>query len=231
MITAPYQKSRTVEGAVQDQLFLLTLQQLDLLPVWEYVRDHNPTGNLLPFHNNYHMFQVARIANDLLRYYDNTEQRTLITGGLFHDFGHSGGEFKDDVNIQRALDGFDTFVGKQLLVDIEIPLEAQKDIWDLIKVTEFPFIHEPASILAKCLRDADLLFGLADDSIPLIIDGLRSEMEVAEQVPITATEMAERQTRFYMGVKMYTPPGQLLWDQLSQETLAKQIRYAKRGLV
>ena len=51
-----------IDLVVQDTLFRFRLKVLKLLPVWEWVQANNPSGDL-PYHNNTHLYHMARIAD------------------------------------------------------------------------------------------------------------------------------------------------------------------------
>jgi len=210
---------------IQSMFFKQRLTLLGLSNVWAYVSDTNLSGDL-PYHNNQHLFHVARLANQLYRSgwdYNRDRERELIVAALFHDYDHSGGEWPDRLNIQRAQLNASEYLIRHPSYGI-----SAKAVSDLIAVTEFPFQVEPTNDLERCLRDADLLYSFSEDTIPDIMDGLRSEMERSTQSEITVTEFAAAQERFINNMVFYTPFARNVWSVMKADLLKKQVDYSRR---
>lgn len=207
---------------VQVLFFLKRLTLLGLDDLWGYVKDTNASADM-PYHNNQHLFNVARLASQLYRSgwdCNRTEERLVITAALFHDYDHSGGELKDAQNIERAIKGMTEFLQRRPVLGVD-----PERVAELIAVTEFPFTREPKNKLEQCLRDADLLYSFSDATVPDIMDGLRSEIERSQQREISLDEFKVSQRAFINSMVFHTPFAQDVWAELKDDLIHQQQLY------
>lgn len=195
------------------------LKRYDLFGVREYVDTNNPS-RYMPYHNNQHMQEVALNAVKLYRMEEDNcqpvaafgprfDEMTLLVAGLFHDYGHSGGLLPDKANIAMACEILNVYAHKQ---GADLPGQVCKEAIELIRITEFPFVHEPKTSLQRILRDADLLGFLGPHGPYNVISSLRLEMNVKAEKPLSPMEMYERQVEFVKDVTFFTKSAQQLWD-------------------
>lgn len=203
------------------------LRRYELSNLKQYVDINNPSRHL-PYHNNQHMQEVALNAVKLYRMEEDNgelpcslgpraDEMTLLIAGLFHDYGHSGGLLPDHANIAMACEMLKAYVSKY---EPNIPARVLADAIDLIKVTEFPFVHEPKTSLQRIFRDADLLGFLEADGPVNVIHGLRLEMNVKAEKPLSQMEMYERQVQYVDNIKLFTKSAQQLWTASARYQLA-----------
>jgi hypothetical protein len=216
---------------------LLFLAELNANPglkgLWEHIVANNPSGHLR-YHNNNHMLGVAMIASKLfVASGGNTvlsTYTTLIQAALLHDVAHSGGKTDDAKNIKQALLFIDT-IRSNSSEQWSMCLDANRNrIKELIKLTQFPFIHEPTTIAGKVLRDADLLYTISNDTGSIVFNGLRKEMEVSWGREISYQEMLEGQEKFLKACTLYTEPGKKIWDTLLPIVLKRQRTFVEEAV-
>jgi hypothetical protein len=211
-----------LDKKVENVFLMETLKLLGLSNVVNHILQHNPSSNL-GYHNNDHLFGVAAICDNLYRNttkrYNEDEHKILLCAAMLHDVNHTGGHGTDAVNIAQAK----AFISK--MSDIEFVSNHWEAIFILIEVTEYPFITTPVNDIQKILRDADLLYSLRANTGEVIIDGLRSEMEIARDRPITRKQMFDGQCAFMADVKMFTPLGEGIWNKFYTEALDLQKLY------
>ncbi len=125
-----------------------------------------------PYHNVVHELQAVYYSNAAFRHtadYNKSDARLLTIAALFHDHNHSGGKYKDDVNIQMAVGSVNCLLpnsGHGYLRDSELDT-----ICDIIRCTMFidgAFPNEPETILEQCMRDADLCAIYTDEGRELL---------------------------------------------------------------
>lgn len=207
---------------IQVLFFIKRLTLLGLDDLWAYVRDTNASADM-PYHNNQHLFNVARLASQLYRSgweCNRTDERLIIVAALFHDYDHSGGELKDATNIERAIAAMREFLQRRPVLGVDPDRVAE-----LIAVTEFPFVRDPKNKLEQCLRDADLLYSFSDATVPDIMDGLRAEMELSQQREITLDEFKAGQLHFINQMVFHTPFAQDVWTELKDDLIKQQQCY------
>lgn len=233
----------SISKRVEDILFLRKLEQLGLTPMWEYIARSNP-AKVNGYHDTVHMFEVAKLAwkiwsvevgeqsraND---HYDLT-LKALMIACLWHDYDHSAGYLPDVENIKVALTSLDHW--RALPEYIEVAEEIFKDLqaWrvgELIRVTEFPFVHEPMYMAEKIIRDADLLYSFADATGP-ILNGLYTELANAGKFPpeVTFQRMIEGQAKFHDEVQLFTHTGLAIHRELKQAVIKEQTKYGQQLL-
>lgn len=161
----------------------------------------NPSANL-PYHNNFHQASVTVVANTLFNKCifgeaDSTIDRaSLITAAMFHDYAHSGGNSKDTLNIVGAISWMAPRCHEKTA-----PL-----VYEAILSTEFPFIREPVSLVAKILRDADLLACVVCSPATYYeqyVLGLKHEIETSMKKVLTNLEFFSMQVEFLSKVSFY----------------------------
>ena len=140
-----------------------------------YIKENNPSSDA-PYHNNSHMITVYKFCKEIAKNIAYTDELNLLVAALFHDFNHSMGKEKDNINVQRAIEGFSDYYDNNLsnsLVD-------KNRVISIIKITEYPYTTEDSelNIEQKIIRDADLLQGAVDNWYDYIIVGLSKEMNL-----------------------------------------------------
>jgi HD superfamily phosphodiesterase len=213
-----------IDKEIENIFLTETLRKLDLLEVAFHVSVCNPSG-CLGYHNNDHLFGVAALCNNLYKvgagHYNENDHKVLLCAALLHDVNHTGGHGTDAVNIAQA---------KEFIVrmsESEFVSNNIEAIFKLIEVTEYPFLRDPVTDMEKILRDADLLYSLRSDTGEVIIDGLRSEMQIARDRTITRQQMYDGQRAFMADVKMFTEVGKKLWTKFYTEALDLQKLYVQ----
>jgi len=208
------------------------LRGYDLTDVWNWIEENN-IGVVNPYHNTQHMMTIAlngfRIYQTELLLTGETQELyghvKVLVAGMLHDFNHSGGEHADDENIENAIhDGLNKIAGT---LDAKFGEGFSDEVEQLIRCTEYPFVRMPHSLAAKALRDADLLQSIEPNGITLILEGLRSEMQVRFGKQISVQEMYEGQVKFLEAAELFTQTGQALWDASKQHMIEACRCYAE----
>ena len=156
--------------------YMAYLESAGLMPMLEYVVVNNPSERL-PYHNTDHMFIMAYTAdhlyNNSLRTSHDMERKALAISCLWHDYAHSGGGLEDCENIQVAIACMKAYVHAH---QPELTPLVNK-VAATIYCTEFPFKHKPRSLIARCARDADLLYTRMDPNSIDRLKGLFEELQ------------------------------------------------------
>jgi HD superfamily phosphodiesterase len=143
--------------------------------ILKYIKENNPSSDA-PYHNNSHMITVYKFCKDIANDIGYTDTVNLLVAALLHDFDHSMGKEKDNINVQRAIKGFSDYYDNNLINSI-----VDKDeVVSIIRITEYPYTIESSelNIPQKIIRDADLLQGAVDNWYDYIIVGLSKEMNL-----------------------------------------------------
>jgi len=190
-------------------------EEHNILHVLEFVKEQNPTNDL-PYHNWFHILTVTKNcyegAHELKLGTPST--RNLLVAALFHDFDHAGGKQSDDVNIEKAILGFENFIESTThTLDIEM-------IKSLIRVTQFPFIRIPVTIEQKILRDSDVLQAAECNWFEQVVVGLRKEF-ANSGITMTDAEMIKNSNDFYGSLELFTVWGRKKYE----EELMPKIKY------
>lgn len=173
--------------------------------------------NNLPYHNPKHCTTVMRYAFDIammLRASDpsslsDNEVRYLLCACLYHDFAHTG--LNPDVNnIEIAVTNMRA--GLTSLCETEFTEHDLDTIEGIIRVTEFPFVHEPKTLLQQIIRDADLMQPMDVDNIETVMDGLRAEVNAKFGIELTREQFYYKQVEFMNSVRMYTTPARMMYE-------------------
>jgi HD superfamily phosphodiesterase len=143
--------------------------------ILKYIKENNPSSDA-PYHNNSHMITVYKFCKDIAKDIGYIDTVNLLVAALFHDFDHSMGKEKDNINVQRAIKGFSDYYENNLnnsIVD-------KDEVVSIIRITEYPYTIESSelNIPQKIIRDADLLQGAVDNWYDYIIVGLSKEMNL-----------------------------------------------------
>lgn len=156
-------------------------------------------SSTIPYHNNYHAFCMVLNCYDASKFYElaNSETRDLLIAALFHDFNHSGGEYLDTENINRALLGYT----ECCLIKNIIPSEVVKK---LIIVTEYPYKKDPDTLLEKVIRDADLMQSTMPFGYEMCITRLGQEVSKSRSRVMSEIEILEGQIDFMNKVVFWT---------------------------
>jgi hypothetical protein len=166
----------------------VVVDRLNIEPFYEFMLDFN-AGNNHPYHNLYHStcvmlnaYEGAWSTIDHSIDYDEVQEdiRGLCVGALMHDFNHSGGHLSDEENIKHAQQGLriaQSYANSKLLGLSPRSLAVAESV---IKVTQYPFIHEPISFYEQIIRDADLMMPYEEDPDALQKQyiGLKNEIEI-----------------------------------------------------
>jgi hypothetical protein len=172
------------------------INSLGLNNIYTWVMEKN-TGKFNPYHNNFHLENIAEIILTHLPFSNETiEFRTkIITAALFHDFDHSGGKLKnDDENIALALNGYYFYCQSH-------NIEIDNDVIGLIECTRYPYKSDGSDLseMQKILRDADILQGMFCQNY---INGVIRAL--AEESGFSFEKMLEGQETFLTNVKFLT---------------------------
>lgn len=213
--------------------FELVAEHLGLKWLLERVKKNNPSKDL-PYHDSTHCLAVARVAYELHglqglipnakagRY----EQRLLITAGLLHDWGHSGGRFADDDdNIDIAIAELETH--RQKLTD-EFGPRFVDEVADLIGSTRWPYHGLPESNLEALLRDADHLYFLTPCGPEAVLEGLRHEAKIRTGVLPTLEEQLAKQLAYVETLQLNTAVAAVLYSVQSKRAVKACTQYVEK---
>ncbi|QZE59211.1 hypothetical protein pEaSNUABM18_00308 [Erwinia phage pEa_SNUABM_18] len=223
MINMPFATS-----SIRSSFFSAKVRELDLQNVWSHVVSNNnpqwqgdPLLHHMHYHSTEHMKQVTALALWLLN--EEAEQPwqydlgalPLAVACMFHDMHHSLGRLSDAVNVRNAQDAFKQYVA---VCEDQRIIDQQEIILELIGVTEFPYMknRQPKNLIERCIRDADILYGMQDDALDVVLFALRREVNRAVNKPthFTSEQWAAGRVDFLMSVEMYTPTANAIMDWL-----------------
>ena len=182
------------------------IKELGIEHIYKYVMENNKS-KYLPYHNNFHLEQVCKYSLLIAEASGLAleDKKLLAVAALFHDFNHSGGEFKDDSeNITVALRGFLEFDKWLKYMRYEPYSTDQKlMIYRLIAGTKYPYTTDGTDLLfsGKILRDADVLQGLFCQNY---VNGIVRALSTESGIPFET--MLKGQIGFITGVKYLTEP-------------------------
>jgi hypothetical protein len=175
--------------------------RLGLVDLLKYFFEHNKST--AEYHSNYHAICVALNCYEGAWHQklSESETKTVVLAGIFHDFNHSGGTFSDDENIKRAVLGLSQAhipeVRRSLSSNYKpnlLPDEFEQTVQTLV-ITKYPFEKEPVTIMEQIIRDADLMQPYEQDDKVLKnqYHGLLTEIERTYPMKFTANEFAAGQ--------------------------------------
>ena len=148
-----------------------------LQKAFNYIINHNKS-NGLPYHNLNHMLTVTKNCYLALDYYglleDELTTKHLLLTAITHDANHSGGKFKDDVNIAEAKI-FMVEMTTNEKIDVNIGL-----MFHILDATQYPYVIETANLdhTQSIIRDADLMQVYEPDWVYQHIFGLSQEKNI-----------------------------------------------------
>lgn len=207
-----------------DIWFGFVLERFGLADMADYITSTNPSNNLR-YHNTEHMFRMAQIAYKLYscdNWYNDADARLLITACLWHDYDHSGGKESDSFNIDVACRSLRVWNEQHSHLFDSTELDK---IYRIIMVTEFPFVYNPQGILERCIRDADLLYTLSDNTCE-IVNGLFEEIRFKFEDQVNAPKLfIAGQQSFWANAVMFTDLGRTLKEELADQAIVMQQRY------
>jgi hypothetical protein len=198
----------------------------------DYLKTYNVgAGNL--YHNTQHCIGVAHYAVEIAatETLNDPQFAGLVLGALFHDFHHTGGnqQVPDSHNIEAAVSGLHEYkamlrqknVVEWVNFDKVFPIAEEA-----IRVTEFPFIHEPKNIVQQIIRDADLLYASASADTLYILESLRCEIMKKTGTNITPVDFVKQQRSFLKAATFYTEAGRAMFDAVAPLSLDLLEAYA-----
>lgn len=184
-------------------------QEGDILPrAFRYIIDNN-SSNFAPYHNFNHMLRVMYYCDKGCSYHkiDGKRRTNILLAAIFHDFNHSQGEEKDDVNVIRAIEGVKEFYESNAMNKNSVNIDK---VVEIIQATQYPYVinSEDLTLEQAIIRDADLMPSLDPDWLNNIIVGLMKEMKIE-----SFKAMCEGQYKFHQGIKMCSPWGQYTYAE------------------
>jgi hypothetical protein len=179
-----------------------------------------------PYHNTTHMLNMAWYARHMYRSeapardWLPRDEAIVVVSALLHDYDHSGGYFKNDLdNINAALNFIDSVVGRSLLCEsgfeYHIPEIKQNILHTRYDAATKSFPHEPSNLMQKSLRDADLMSLYSSEGRQLLV-GLYYEIYGVPFIYASLDEAkayARAQYDFNSNARMYTDYGRRMQAQ------------------
>lgn len=209
--------------------FALRINKLKLTETWNYVKHNNKPDaedeallSLMHYHSTEHMRQVTVIALWLLG--KESEQAwqydvgalPLAVACMFHDMNHSLGKTDDEQNVAVAQNAFKQYL---TVTEDQRIIDQQDIILELIGVTQFPYMHtrQPKNLVERCIRDADILYGMQDDAIDFVMFALRRELNrrpKTSTLKYTQEQWAALRIDFLLSIEIYTPTAEAImgWE-------------------
>lgn len=217
----------TVDEQVTAVYSINLLDQFGLIHLWSYVQENNISADL-PYHNEQHLLNMVSWCGKLYMsdslVFDGGQLKLLLAAACLHDVNHSGGMRPDSENIQEAYLFIDNAASWVKDPDTKAWLRFNKEaIKNLIKITEFPFVHEPTTSLQKMLRDADILQNFSGHCVKYL-NGLWQEFSRSGNV-LSAEELIERQEVFMRDVVFYTYTGQAIKATVGRQVFTEQAKH------
>lgn len=158
-------------------------------------------ANFAPYHNTYHAYCVVKncYEGSYYEYLDAHKIRALLAGALFHDFNHSAGQHDDDHNIKAALEGLENAQKYATSNGTALSPDEYGDACKVIKITRYPFIHDPQLRIEQIMRDADLMQPYEPSNLVLYkqFSGLKQEVEVRDGCEYTDYQFGTGNKKFY----------------------------------
>ena len=197
-----------------------------LRKAWQYVQTNN-FSDVLPYHNNTHILTVVKWCGRILgaKGLSAEYNRALLLAALFHDFRHSGGTKPDADNIQVAIAGLQDFYDKHVKVH-PFMLELATGC---IRVTEYPFVHEPKTPIQMIIRDADILQSFEPNYKEMLMEGLRHEISSARGEKISRRQYFENTVKFMESVTFYMEEAQRYADAVRSTFICNMRKLAERS--
>lgn len=214
----------TIDEQVTAVYAINLLDQMGLHHLWTHIQALNLSA-MLPYHNEQHLLNMVSWCGKLYLSdsvaFDKGQLKLLLAAAALHDVNHSGGIRPDADNIREAYHFIDGAIVGVKDAETREWLRFNKDaIKNLIRVTEFPFIHEPTTSLQKILRDADLLQNFGAHCCKYL-DGLWFEFG-RSGTTLSAEELIQRQEVFMENVVFYTYTGQAIKATVGKQVFEEQ---------
>lgn len=166
----------------------------------------NNKANSAPYHNLNHALTIVKYASEGAESegLSERETRNLLLAAMFHDFNHSAGKSKDDVNVENAKKGLREFVESEAIEGVDL-YEMEK----LIDATEYPYQIKSGDLTLsqKILRDADLMQIFEDNWIHQNILGIALELGMEFEKFLVA------QRKFIEGAEFNSDYGKKMRDK------------------
>lgn len=207
-------------------LFYLYLENIGLDGLWNAIVAENKAGKL-GYHNNEHLFGMAHIARDLAMAEgvesDGSWMKVIVTAALIHDVNHAGSGKRADVdNIREAIRWFDGYVSRlpSDTAESNFFITFGERIKESIKVTEFPFVHQPKNQVEQILRDADLLWSYQREAHRIVNYCLYGEVSEGKGEAIKHEDWFAYNAEFYRTCTFFTASGRRVVDHLRDHLIA-----------
>jgi hypothetical protein len=198
--------------ARQTAAFNIVLRQLKLWDFWQEVQMTNPSKDA-PYHNNVHMFHVARIAYELYcldrvvaNTYQNLEARALVVAALIHDYDHSMGAEIDEKNIERVMMAIHGWRRSAAYLAVN-----WSDVALLVGATEYPYVPGDYPDTHTYLRDADLMYSFEPHAMNAVLRGLPQEISVKTGTVLSPVHFLPAQRAFLANTQPASKPGAEIW--------------------
>lgn len=235
---------RTINRQMNDFFFDQFLKSKGLWEMWQHIVTTNK-GVKNTYHNTLHMYYAAQLGLQLLRATPeyqkldssdkHNEELVVVVSLLWHDYNHSGGSATDAENVAMAIHEYSHWrmyernLGKSFhpVMDYEQCEMMIRIIGDTIKVTEFPFIHEPITLAQKVVRDADLLYTFCDETGDVVY-GLYKELVPKLPKNMTFVGFLDGQVKFHNEVVLFTEPAKELHAQMKLAVIQEQYNWVER---
>ena len=204
------------------ELVPLIFNRLGVEGYYTFFLEHGYNKKPGTYHGLMHSLQTALNCYEggLYAHLNNSELKTLVVAGLYHDARHSQGMHSDRFNVQEAIRALETahdFTPEhQRLKKDELAAAIEA-----IKLTEYPYkAKKTSSTLGRVLRDADMMALYTtdpDDLLDLFLGlineinlGLaRSHMGGHDYADMSIDAFCEQQARFVTGLEWNTSWGKL----------------------
>lgn len=235
---------RSINRQMNDFFFDQFLKSKGLWEMWQHIVTTNKGVNNT-YHNTLHMYYAAQLGLQILRAtpeyqkLDSEDKHNaeiiVVVSLLWHDYNHSGGSLPDHENVAIAIHEYghwrqyQRYSGKTFnpVVDYEQCEMMIRAVGDTIKVTEFPFIHEPLTLEQKVVRDADLLYTFCDETGDVVY-GLYKELIPKLPKHMTFVGFLDGQVKFHDEVVLFTEPGKELHKQMKMAVIQEQHLWVER---
>lgn len=163
----------------------------------------NNKSNDAPYHNINHLLTVTKNCYYALKYMDMLDDdkvEELLMAALFHDFNHSMGKEKDDVNVGVAKTEMRNFIlNQRIKLDVDFMDE-------IIDATQYPYVIDAKdlNVYQSIIRDCDLCQIYEYDWLKQNIFGLSKEMN------IKVVDLLSGQRKFLEGIEPITEYGKYM---------------------
>jgi hypothetical protein len=198
--------------------FVKYLENNELLAnAFKFIIENNK-GAYNPYHSTFHLLDVFTTSMEIAKVsyptLSETDKIELGIAALFHDFDHSGGEFKDDIdNIELALLGLVKFMINNSDTAKKYNINTI-NIMELIQITEFPHKKEVILPTQMILRDADTIQCYNKNWFLNVITGFQQR-----ELGLSISKGIENQIKFIENVKYCTSHAKYIHSREQEEML------------